>query len=771
MAKVPVYDQPQVDPSPLHAPDLRSVVSPDLLGAGAEQQQALGKGLVSAGVGATAIAMHIQDRENADMVFRAETDLKDSFIKQEQDWQKNRQGRFAKDLTQDAETWWNENTKKHSDTLANPEQRRIFEKRAATIRQSSQHWASQFEAQQLERSHDESWEASKNTSISIAAQTPTPESVARARLDLEGMNRRQAARKGWEPERLAAQQLADTTVLHESVIRNMAVNDPAGAAAYFEVNKKEIDGKRWDEVGKFAKDVSANAIGDQAAEAIWHLGGSPGDNDPVNLDEMEKQAREALKDNPPALKAAISSLRERTAAHDKGVSERAAANAAAVAQADMAGQSVTAIRAMPEFQALDGTKQAAMLDHIENSRYTRGQRSRQALDQAEQDRWKKNNAAYLQYSDPKVLTDMSRNEVTALLPELGRQYTEHLTNKWEEIHKDKQGKLIEAKMDQDDFNHVAEGAGLKPFDPKKSESEKAALGELKYRIEQRIDREQAGLKRVLTRQEKMQVFTQEMDNKVLVDEWGRDPTKPMILLNDDDLQKAYVTVGGQTVYLKNIPPEDRAAIIEGRQKRGLPVTERDIAQTWLKAGGKEKPASGDRSSSSSWSDVVDYAKKSGMAIAAGIPAANAAIWGELEAALGIAAVGLGYNDIPPTGPLKATETWLQDRRHGQEELTKKMTPESESFVEQSIYSGLTSFGQNALLLPLAVLTRNPNMSLVPMAGMTGGQAYGEARDAQAVPKAARTEIEAALKQSQLPVTERNIRLLYQAYLEAKRRER
>ncbi len=57
-----------------------------------------------------------------------------------------------------------------------------------------------------------------------------------------------------------------------------------------------------------------------------------------------------------------------------------------------------------------------------------------------------------------------------------------------------------------------------------------------------------------------------------------------------------------------------------------------------------------------------------------------------------------------------------------------------------------------------------------MAGLTFGKSYGEVRGHQAVPNAVRAQIEAALKESKLPVTEQNIRLLYRAYLETKRRE-
>ena len=584
--RVPTYDQRQVEEKPLRAPNLDSVVTPEVLGGAAKQEAAFGAAAMNAGIGALEIQRKMKERDDADLVFRAETSLKENYLAYEADAREKRQGRFAKDLTADTNKWWDDETKKQSEELKSPEARRTFVKRATNARLASLDGVSKWESAQLEKSHDDAWRADKNITTSTAAQNPTQANVNAARDELGRLNRYQAARKGWDAATLENETLKDTTALHENVIKSMAQTDPVGAAAYFEANKKEIDGKRHDEIGKFAKDVSANAIGSEVGQAIWKQHGPKGDNEPASLDEMEKKAREALKGNEPALKAAISSIKEQTAAFDKGARERAAYNAAAVSTAAMAGKSLTQIQAMPEFRLLDGTRQTQMIEHIENSRYTRAQRGRQAADQADADISRRSSAAYMTYSDPSVLAGMNRNEVLALLPALGRTQTEHLLTKWESIGKSG-AKLIEAKMDRDDFNHVASGAGLRPYETRMAEDRKAELGELHFRIEQVIDAEQVKAKRPLTRAEKMQVFQNEIDNKVLVDEWGRDPTKSAILLTPKEMQNAYVMVDGTRVDLAKIPAADRAEIIQARQRRNLPISEQAIAQTWLRGNAKK----------------------------------------------------------------------------------------------------------------------------------------------------------------------------------------
>jgi hypothetical protein len=747
MPRVPTYDQNQVELQPLRAPKLDTVVTPELLNGGAVKEQAdLGAALQKSGAQFADIANRVKERDDADTVFRAETALKDGYLQYEQEARKNRQGRFAKDLTADTNKWWDEQTQKQSEALTSPEARRAFAKRATSARLASLNSVSGWEATELEKSHDDAWRADKNITISTATQNPTQQNVDVARGEITRLNRYQGVRKGWDASTLENETLKDTTSLHENVIKSMAQTDPVGAAAYFEANKKEIDGKRHDEIGKFAKDVSANAIGGEAGQAIWKQYGPKGDNEPVSLDEMEKKAREALKGNEPALKAALSTLKEISGAFDKGTRERAAANAAAVSTAAMnPNVSVAAIRAMPEFQMLDGTKQAAMVEHIENSRYTRQQRSRQQADQAEADMARRNNAAFLTYSDPNVLKDMSRNQVLALLPDLGDTHTQTLLNKWEAIAGDKKGAVLsDAKMDRDDFNQIAHAAGLKPYKSDHDEDHKAMLGDLHSRIERRLGEEQQRLKRPLAREEKIKVMQQEMDNKIILDRtFWPDISKPAVLLTPDQRANAYVMVDGTRVDLAKIPATDRVQIIKARQARNLPISEVDIARTWLRAGSpmKAETKRDDRDAIRRAADSVGgtvpeeipgpynkpFVTNAGNAFAKGALAnTSAGGWGVARAAADV------ISELV-TGPLTRARILPED-------VAARM---SKTFAD--LQHGMNAKGAD-----------------------WGPQAGRDFAVKPVVPKAARAAIEQTLKDMGVPATEAAVRVVYSGFLETQR---
>jgi len=161
---------------------------------------------------------------------------------------------------------------------------------------------------------------------------------------------------------------------------------------------------------------------------------------------------------------------------------------------------------------------------------------------------------YMTASDPNVLSKMSRAQVEALRSDIGMEATNQLLNRWDGLQKP--GKLAEARMDQDDFNEVADRLGLKPYAPHKNEKNKRALGTLKFRIEQLIDIEQDTTKRVMTRQEKMELMRKEMAREVLVNPgiFSRNFETPAILLNREKLNDVVV------------PKDKRAEISEGLRK-------------------------------------------------------------------------------------------------------------------------------------------------------------------------------------------------------------
>lgn len=168
MPSVPTYDSPQVETAPLPGVRQSSVASPGLLGAGAAQQADLGKNLMQAGTGIGNVAYKLQERENADMLFRSETSLKDEYLKFEQDV-RQRKGQNAWGVTTDAEKWFAEQEKKYSDGLENPVQRQLFSQSITKLRQSAMGSISQYEAGERRRSLEESAQASIVGSINLAA--------------------------------------------------------------------------------------------------------------------------------------------------------------------------------------------------------------------------------------------------------------------------------------------------------------------------------------------------------------------------------------------------------------------------------------------------------------------------------------------------------------------------------------------------------------------------------------------------------------------------
>ena len=168
MPSVPRYDAPQVELRAL--PDTRqsSVASPSLFNAGADQQVALGRGMMQAGEQINAIATRMQERENADLLFRAETTLKDEYLKHEASI-RERKGQNAWGATAETEQWFAEQEKKHADTLGNDVQRNLFRQQVTRLRQSAMGTISSYESGERRRSIEESAQASIVGSINMAA--------------------------------------------------------------------------------------------------------------------------------------------------------------------------------------------------------------------------------------------------------------------------------------------------------------------------------------------------------------------------------------------------------------------------------------------------------------------------------------------------------------------------------------------------------------------------------------------------------------------------
>ena len=154
--------------------------------------------------------------------------------------------------------------------------------------------------------------------------------------------------------------------------------------------------------------------------------------------------------------------------------------------------------------------------------------------------------------------------------------TQHLLQRWDTMQKP--GAKLQAQMDQQDFDHVADQLKLKPYDPRKTEDQKRALGELKFRVEQVIDRAQAAKKGALDRQEKMELMRQEMARTVAVPGWlwGADQV-PVIQLTPDQASKVAVPDGERAMIVEAL----RAANARDPANPAYAPTEANVRRLFL----------------------------------------------------------------------------------------------------------------------------------------------------------------------------------------------
>lgn len=281
MARVPVYDTAQVAPTGMPTVRQSSVASPSLFSAGADRGLQAGKQLMAAGEKINDIAVDMQNRENADMLFRAETALKTEYIAFEQ-VARERRGAAAKDLTKEAADWWDKKQTEHSDNLANPTQKRLFAQQVARLRTQSLDGLSRYEADQRRAALAESTSASIVSSINLAASqvgTPTEQAaIMGAKADVLKRLDVLAKLNGYDGNTPEATALRDAkraealTNLHMQVIQNMVNSDPSRAKAYFTANKAEINGVEHEKIEGLYKAGTIREKAQKVADELTEAG-------------------------------------------------------------------------------------------------------------------------------------------------------------------------------------------------------------------------------------------------------------------------------------------------------------------------------------------------------------------------------------------------------------------------------------------------------------------------------------------------------------------
>lgn len=513
MPQVPTYGNPQVREQALQGGFQQNI---DV----SSSTRALGQGLMQVAEVADRVVMREAERD----AYNTQTAIQSQYLDYQQKYQKERTNDKAKNLLNDVDQWWSQAAVNAAKGL-NPLSQSIVTKALKQASLQARASAGQFENQQLDNATDIAWNAAKATGISSAAAAPFVQvpgtdangvptmvnAIDASLADLRAKNAEYAARKGLtDPKILEALNLKDSTALHTQVLQGLERSDPDAARAYFTKYKDQINGEQHVEISN-----QIDVVGNQAKAQT--MGAQLAQQFNYTQTSAAQKAIDAMPGSPELKKAVRAEVEHRHAVQQSDADKAQAVTVSRTMEMLYSGKSKAAILASPEYQSLrdKGTVLKAIQDKSYSDMLRANAADTRSLQQLELHERRMNieqSAQAFAYSDPTVLNAMPREQIAALLPVLGRTWTGQLLAKKDSFAKS-EDKLREAKMDQDDFNLVADKMGLSPFSAK-SESAKRDLVTVKARTEQLIDAWQIKNGREMPREEKRKLMSTELATEI-----------------------------------------------------------------------------------------------------------------------------------------------------------------------------------------------------------------------------------------------------------------
>ena len=578
MPKVPTYDTFQV--APQVNPDVR-VAAPEFQDFGGANAAKAGQAAISAGTAAARIGADIINDANAVRIDEALNKVNEAALAlryDKTDGFENIKGEAAlnrksgKPLAVEYKEKLDAAIKENSIFLGNDTQRKMFAIKANDLStrfyaQANVHEVKQFTDYSLSVQEG----SLKNAANSITLDPLNSENV---KSNVEKINQaiyNAGKLKGLSAEQITATQAEALSGTHMNAVKALIDQENTdGALAYFKEYKKDFNGIQFAEAEKLLKQADVAKVAIAAASQLWEANKPKTYNEPVDLFKMEEDARSMFANDPKKLAATISELRNRKSAFDSSQGEFNDANINTVGQFMRSNKSLVEIQGSVAFNALPGKAQLEITQAITDREYTMKQRSNAESDRlytlklrrehdvdrkftleerARRQREVNGMAQYFELSNPDVLVGMKRDAVAALWPKIGEGNTANLLQRWESLQN--KDNLITSRMDQEQFNAIAQQFDLKPYDSKKSTSEKAELGNLHNNINSKLEEAAKSVRRPLTREEKETIMRTEMAKTVTIDGFFSNSTKPILQLSDKQKREDVI-----------VPNTDRSQIIE-----------------------------------------------------------------------------------------------------------------------------------------------------------------------------------------------------------------
>jgi hypothetical protein len=438
-----------------------------------------------------------------------------------------------------------EAAKKIEEKLSTPEQRNAFKQRAGLANQQFDASLHRYVADQTNIYHEQVYDGVIKFDQSYAAANWQQPGVIESSIirSFDAIDS-EAVRKGIPEATVVMMKEATEAQIHSTIVETMLVEGKDQAALqYYQGIEKRLTPEARVTLGLKVRSASTDGDALRGADAIWTLAGPTGENDPVLIANMEKEARRQYKDDPRVLGSVIAQLRSMAGAYESQRQEVIAGRKATVLEAYHNNATLSDIQRMPEYLEMDGSSKQQLRDYMVNSGWTADQRARAQQSYVEGDKATQGFQRYWELSNPNELQRMSEAQILSLTPEMGQQLVGDLMAQKRRIMAAGAGggaSVLEVTVDQELFNTLAHDAGLKPFDKNLSSEQKAYLGRLKNKVEKTIDLHQQQLGRKLQRSEKEELMQKEIDSQVLVDEYGRDPKRPAGAIGAEQRSKVYV---------------------------------------------------------------------------------------------------------------------------------------------------------------------------------------------------------------------------------------
>lgn len=280
---VPKYtSQRELPAAPNQLPSVRQTAAPSAAQLGGNARvptDYVGAGMKSAGNDLMKVGLEMQAREDADMIFRAETVLKERLREKDAEWSERR-GVQSWNVAKDAGAWWDTEAVKVAEGL-NERQRIAFDQTLGRLRSASLDRVTRFEAEQRRASLDESAQANIVSTVNFAiANADNPEAIRDARKDIERAVNVRAGLNGWTDARRGMEMTSKLTLLHDQMLDSLIDRDPAAAERYLEAHREEIEpaqrkkitdkvngASRLAKAQSFADDVMARGVTEAEAMA------------------------------------------------------------------------------------------------------------------------------------------------------------------------------------------------------------------------------------------------------------------------------------------------------------------------------------------------------------------------------------------------------------------------------------------------------------------------------------------------------------------------